>query len=156
MYFHCSCIISPLRKVGSFICSNLNPLYPMMFYVKFGWNWPSGSEEEFLFSSMYFCYLSSSPFGIGSGSLVLYLNLNPLYPRMLCAKFGWDWPSRSGEDFFKILSVYFRYFVIISPWKGRGPLFQQTWIPSHKDALFQVWLKLAYWIWRRQWNVKSL
>ena len=27
-------------------------------------------------------------------SMVLCLkNLNPLYPRMLCAKFGWNWPS---------------------------------------------------------------
>ena len=25
--------------------------------------------------------------------------------------------------------MYFRYFVIISPWKGRDPSFEQTWIP---------------------------
>ena len=24
--------------------------------------------------------------------------LNPLHPRMLCTKFGWNWPSSSGED----------------------------------------------------------
>ena len=24
-------------------------------------------------------------------------NLHLLYPRMLCAKFGWNWPSGSGE-----------------------------------------------------------
>ena len=35
---------------------------------------------------------------------------------MICAKFGWNLPSDSGvEDFFKNLSMYFRYFVIISP-----------------------------------------
>ena len=28
--------------------------------------------------------------------------------------------------------------------------------PSAKDALCQVWLKLAQWFWRRRWNVKSL
>jgi hypothetical protein len=27
-------------------------------------------------------------------------------------------------------------------------------IPSPKDDLCQVWLKLAQWIWRRSWNVK--
>ena len=41
---------------------------------------------------------------------------------MLCAKFGWNWPRGSGEeDFFKNLSMYFHYFVIISPWKRAGP-----------------------------------
>ena len=34
------------------------------------------------------------------------------------------------KKFFKISSMYFRYFVIISPWKGRGPTFEETWIPS--------------------------
>ena len=28
----------------------------------------------------------------------IWTNLNPLYPRMLCAKFGWNWPSGSRED----------------------------------------------------------
>ena len=27
-----------------------------------------------------------------------FKNLNPLYPRMLCAKFGWNWPSGSWEE----------------------------------------------------------
>ena len=43
-------------------------------------------------------------------------NLSFEYPRMLRAKFGWIWPSGSGKDF-QILSKYFCYFVIISPWK---------------------------------------
>ena len=28
----------------------------------------------------------------------IWTKLNPLHPRMLCAKFGWNWPSGSGED----------------------------------------------------------
>ena len=28
----------------------------------------------------------------------IWTNLNPLHPRMLCAKFGWNWPSGSGEE----------------------------------------------------------
>ena len=28
----------------------------------------------------------------------IWINLNPLHPRMLCAKFGWNWPSGSGEE----------------------------------------------------------
>ena len=26
------------------------------------------------------------------------IHLNSLYPRMICAKFGWNWPSASGEE----------------------------------------------------------
>ena len=32
-----------------------------------------------------------------AGSFI-WTNLNPLHPRMLCAKFGWNWPSGSGEE----------------------------------------------------------
>ena len=50
-------------------------------------------------------------------SLVLHLKkLKSLSPKDACAKFGWNWPSASGEDFL-ISSMYFRYFVINSPWK---------------------------------------
>ena len=31
----------------------------------------------------------------------IWTNLNPLHPRMLCAKFGWNWPSGSGEEDFQ-------------------------------------------------------
>ena len=87
----------------------------------------------------------------------IWTNLNPLHPRMLYAKFGWNWLSGSGEEDFKILSMYFSYFVIISPWKRVGPFIEQTWIPfpSPKDALCQVWLKLAQWSGDDE-NLKSL
>ena len=47
-------------------------------------------------------------------------NLNSPHPRMLCAKFGKNWPSGSGEGDFKIWLMYFRYFIIIYPWKRAG------------------------------------
>ena len=31
----------------------------------------------------------------------IWINLNPPHPRMLCAKFGWNWPSGFGEFFFE-------------------------------------------------------
>ena len=40
---------------------------------------------------------------------------------MLCAKFCSNWPSCFGGGDFSILSMYFRYFVIISPWKRAWP-----------------------------------
>ena len=39
-------IISPWKRTGPFTRTNLNPLHPRMLCAKFGWNWPSGSEEE--------------------------------------------------------------------------------------------------------------
>ena len=39
-----------------------------------------------------------------------------------------------GEDF-QILSMHFRFFVIMSPWKGRGLSFQKLESPSPKNAL---------------------
>ena len=122
MYFHYFIIMSPWKRVGPFIWTNLNPLHPRMLCVKFGWNWPSGSgEEEFLISSMYFRYFVIISPWKRAGPFI-WTNLNPLHPRMLCAKFGWNWPSGSGEEDFLISSMYFRYFVIISPWKRSGPI----------------------------------
>ena len=63
---------------------------------------------------------------------------------------------------FKISSMcmYFRYFLIISPWKRAGPFIWRNLNPSPKDAFGQVWLKLAQWFWRRRFfnfvNVFSL
>ena len=57
--------------------------------------------------------------------------------------------------------MYFRYFVIISPWEKDGPFFLTNLKnPSPKDALGQVWLKLAQWFQNRRFlnfvNVFSL
>ena len=43
------------------------------------------------------------------------------HPRMLCAKFGWNWPSDSCEEDFQILSMYFCYFVIMTSRKRACP-----------------------------------
>ena len=48
--------------------------------------------------------------------------LNPLYPRILCSKFGRNWPSGSWvKNFFKS-SMYTLYVPIISPWNNAWPL----------------------------------
>ena len=98
MYFHFFLIISPWKREGLFIWTNLNPLHPRMLCAKFGWNWLSGSGEEVvLIASMYFHYfVIISPWK--RARPFIWTNLNPLHPRMLCAKFGWNWPSGSGEE----------------------------------------------------------
>ena len=98
MYFHYFVIISPWKRAGPFIWRNLNPLHPRMLCAKFGWNWLSGSgEEDFLVSSMYFHYFVIISPWRRTGPFI-WTNLNALYPRMLCAKFGWNWPGGSGEE----------------------------------------------------------
>mgnify|MGYP003691595853 CR=1 FL=1 len=56
--------------------------------------------------------------------------------------------------------MHFRNFVIISPWKRAGTFIWTNLKPPPKDALCQVWLKLAKWFWRRRFfnfvNVFSL
>ena len=37
----------PTKRAGSIIWTNLSPHHPMMHCAKFGWNWPSGSGEDF-------------------------------------------------------------------------------------------------------------
>ena len=38
------------------------------------------------------------------------LHLNPLYPKMIRAKFGWNWPSGSGEeDFLEFVNVFLQF-----------------------------------------------
>ena len=87
----------------------------------------------------------------------IWRKLNPSHPRMLCVKIGWNWLS---EENVVISSMNFRFFVIISPWKRAGPLNWKIESPSPKDALRQVWLKLAQWFWRKRFlncvNVFSL
>ena len=67
-----------------------------MLCARFGWNCSSGSwKKDFLTLSMYFCYfVIIFPWKIGG---TLHLNKFPLHQRMLRAKFGWNWPSGSGE-----------------------------------------------------------
>ena len=125
MYFRYLVIISPWKRVGAFIWTNLNSLHPRMHCAKFCWNRPSGSGEEyFLISSMYFFYLVIISPWKRAGSFI-WTNLYPLHPRMHCV----NWYGGSGEEDFLILSIFiiiifFCYLVIISPWKRAGPF---TW-----------------------------
>ena len=57
---------------------------------------------------------------------------------MIWAKFGWNWPSSSGEeDFFVFL--HFRYYLPLEMTNGHH--MNKSESPSLKDDLDQVWLK---------------
>ena len=90
-----------------------------------------------------------------AGSFI-WTNLNPLHPRMFCAKFSWNWLSGSGEEDILISSTYFRSFVIISAWKRAGPI-----IWTHLNIFHPRMLYAEFgWNWPRgSWedeNVRSL
>jgi hypothetical protein len=48
-HFYIFVIISPLKKIWSFVWTNLNSLHPRVICVKCKWIWPAGSGEEFFF-----------------------------------------------------------------------------------------------------------
>ena len=86
----------------------------------------------------------------------IWTNLNPLHPRMLCAKLGRNWPSDSREEeFFNFINVFslFRNYLPLE--KGGALHLNKFESPSPKDALCQVWLKLAQWFWRRRWKCEK-
>ena len=89
----------------------------------------------------------------------LHLNKieSPLLKNDLIAKLCWNWPSDSGEEFFLISSMYFPFFVIISPWKRVGPFNWTNLNHLHPRLLFAKY----GWKWpsgsgEEDENVKSL
>ena len=82
--------------------------------------------------------------------------MSPHNTWILCAKFDCNKPSGSGEEDLQISSMYFRYFAIISPWKGRTLHLKKFESSSPKDALCLVCLKLALWIWKRFFLISSM
>ena len=105
--------------------------------------------EKKIFKFHYFVIISpwkrAGPF--------IWTNLNPLHPRMLCAKFGGNWPSGSGEvDFFKFRQFIFAIHNYFPLEKGGAFHLNKLESPSPKDALCLVWLKLAQWFWSRRFS----
>ena len=139
-----------MRIYWFFIWTNLNPLHPRMLcdkiFLLVSRYYPNGyAEENFYISPMYFCcFIIISP--LKRLGPFIWTNLNPLHSRILCAKFGWNWPSGSGEeDFLNFLNAFslFRNYLPLE--KGRALHLNKLESPWTKDALCQVWLKLALW-----------
>ena len=129
---------------------HLNP-HPRMLCAKIGWNWLSGSGEEiFLISSMYFCYFCNNlPLEMG---WVLHLNkLESPSPKdalwQVWLKMAQCFWRRRFLKFVDVFSPFCNYLPLK---KSRVLYLNKLESPSHKDALCQVWLKLAQWFWRRR------
>ena len=155
---HCFCLVCPsvllsetLTLLISFVELSLWEFIDSSFEKSWiGWNWPSGfGQEDFLFSSMYFRYFVIISLWKKAGPF-FWTNMNPLHPRMLCAKFGWNWPSGSGEeDFLSFVNLFSLFLSYLPLGKGGALHLNKFDSPAPKDALCQVWLKLAQWFWRR-------
>ena len=82
--------------------------------------------------------------------------MNPIHLRMLCAKFGWNWPGGSGEeDILKVVNLFLLFPKYLLFGKGVPLHLNKLESPSTWDTLCKVWLKLAQWVWRR-WKCEKL
>ena len=146
-YFCYFVIISPWKRTWPIIWTNLNSLHPRMLCAKLRWNWPCGSGEFFFlnFINIYLLFHNCLPL---RKVMNLHSNLNSHYPRLLWAKFGWNWPSGSGIKFFK---HFVNDFSLLFPLrKGHGPSFEKIWIPFTLECFVPSLIKLAKWVWRRR------
>ena len=71
-------------------------------------------------------------------------NLSLLHLRIVCAKFGWNWSSGSGKV---------RQCIFAISWLSEAFYLNKLEFHSPKDALCQVWLKLAKQLWRRNFLI---
>ena len=62
------------------------------------------------------------------------------HPRILCAKFGWNWLSGSRvEDFFYLVYVFSLFWWNLPFKKGWGPSFEKKLIPFTQGCFVQIW-----------------
>ena len=57
--------------------------------------------------------------------------------------------------FFKFVNVFSQFYNNLLLEKSVALHLNKLESPSHKDALCQVWLKLAHWFWRRRWKCEK-
>ena len=108
--------------------------------------WLESAQRFWRKKPLYFVYifllLNKYPPWKKCGALLLN-KLDSRHPRMLCAKFGWNCWNGLGEEDFLLLLMYFCDFVIIFFGKGRGPSFQQTWIPFSQKCIVPSLIKIC-------------
>ena len=93
---------------------------------------------------MYFRYFRIISPWKRAGPLI-WKNLNPLHPRMWLKLAQWFLRIR----FFNFVNVFQLFLNYLLLEKGGSLHLNKLESPSPKDALCQVWLKLAMWFWRR-------
>ena len=66
---------------------------------------------------------------------IIWTKLNPVHQRMFCVKFGWNWPSGSGEQNFIYFVNVFSLFLSYLPLEKSGPFIWTNLNPLHLSML---------------------
>ena len=142
MYYCYVRIISPWKRVWSFIWKKNHNQNPKMLCAKCGWNSLSGSwEKDFWISSMYFCYfIIISAWKMAWPFIWIYLNSH--HPRMLCAKLVLCCFWRRYFNFVNVI-LLFRYYL---PLEKAMTLQLKNLNPLHPRMLCAMF----GWIWLRR------
>jgi hypothetical protein len=82
------CDYLPFKRTWPLTCTVLNSLFLRMICTNFDWNWPAGSREEFFFKCSINFYSFTIILHWRRGLSFICTILNPLCPRILCAKSG--------------------------------------------------------------------
>ena len=97
----------------------------------------------------------------------IWRNLGPLHPRCFVPSLVEIGPVvLKKEIFFVNVFLLFRNYLHLEKGKAlhlnklgfispKDALCQQTWVPFIQGALYQVWLKLTQWFWRRRWKCEK-
>ena len=79
------------------------------------------------------------------------------HPRIISAKFGWDWLSSfRGEDFFNFHPPFFLFLAWRPSWLEVGITRHNFGTGPSKDHSTKVWLQLAQWFLRRRLKCEML
>jgi hypothetical protein len=145
-YFYIFVIISPLKRTWPFIWTNLNSPYPRIICIKNDWIRPAGSGEEFFFNLLFRYYLPlEKGYSLGLNKLE-----SPSPKDDLCQIWlklaQWFWRGRFLND-----PILFLHFCDYLPFEEDLALYlNKLEFPLPKENLYQVWLNLASWFWRRR------
>ena len=90
IFFHCRYYLSPRRWPWPFVLKNLNSLQPSTLV--------QSSSGPMVLERFLNVVNSLSPLGKRHAPSHAWSNLNPLYPRMLYAKFDWKCNRQSGSN----------------------------------------------------------
>jgi hypothetical protein len=138
-----------LKTTWPFIWTNLNSLHPRIICTMFDWIWHSGSgEDSFFICQCIFTLSLLSPLGKGQ-SPSFEQTWIPSPPQ------GWFVPSLVKISPVFLEKIFndptpFWHFCNYLPFEDDLALYlNKLESPSPKDYLYQVWLNLACWFWRR-------
>ena len=153
MYF-CNFVIIylPLNKDWSLNLKkkNLNPLSSRMLCAMFGWNLLKWFLRRLLnFVIVYSLFRYNLPIEKG---MTLHLNKHEspsprdVYCQVWLNMIQWVWRRR----IFYLVKVFLLFLYYLPLEKDKALHLNKLESPLPKDALYQVWMKMALWFWKRK------